>query len=90
MTKHLCYDIITTEGFEWRCGYADKITASNSTNIVPYVVKKQFIFHSSISSPPLKTTLAPLHHSRGAFVNLGDCKISKALGIENWNAVRSL
>ncbi len=60
LTKHNGYDIIITEVFVRCDGYADKITASISTNIMPYVVKKQFIFQSSISSPPLKHNISTL------------------------------
>ncbi len=60
MTKHHGYDIIITVVFVRWGGYADNITASSSTNIVPYVVKKQFIFQSSISSPPLKHNISTL------------------------------
>ena len=50
MTKDLCCDIITI--IEVRGNYAVRIIASNSTNILPYVVKKQLNL-TSIISPPL-------------------------------------
>ena len=48
MTKDLCYDIITTEVVNGGAFYADISALSISINILPYVIKKQFIFQSSI------------------------------------------
>ena len=50
------------------CDYAERINASISIIILPYVIKNLFIFQSSMIPPPLTEKFSPLLSQQGIFV----------------------